>query len=957
MRRIFLYLNLALIISACEGQIVKNEKFKLGLKGKDVVVERNDGSLLEFKPIFTVIYSEENPGKKLRYGDFGYNKKPYEEIGVRYHIPTWGKSEKVIIDPKEHVMDGFNPEIDRGLEENRTSNMFNAGISKTLIAEDVVVNGDLIQWIFPKNNLGVLKAYVTINQDEDYPSIHFDFTAKKEGYYSIGYIGAPEFDITNCDEIWQSDIWSEKRFPNAPYLSESYRTKLPSTFVSHSGTTYGLVGAPEHIPFMPMPTTNNSQFGVMVRNPKGLAQSSIFSPVLGGVNSKMEANNKYEFKAYMFILKDNIDKAFEECAYNIYNFSDIRRNATTTLNKTFENMVDYCMSKYGAFNEELRGSDYSSDVPGAVKNISGLHPLSIAHVTDNIEIFKKRARPMIEYGLTRERFLFSTNSEIIRDGTSSKLKGPGVPMSDLTTTFTYSKNRMSHFLNVAKKIYKDKVNRSLNLDAMLYGDRWQNSMYLYRATGEKLYLKDAIRKADEYLDERVYKKQTTFSDEHSRGLFFWTSYTNQYMELYLMYLTTGDKKYLDAAYDGIRQYTRFCWVSPKIPESMVTVNVGDSVPRYRSHNRWITMRIPEEAVEAWRVSEHGLTPESTPTSDGHRAIFMANYAPFMMRIAAETGDKFLHDMARNAVIGRYENFPGYHINAGRTTAFEKYDFPLRSFEELNGHTSMHFNHPWSMVASLMDYMMAEAYYASDKKINMKPEYAEGYAYCRSLIYGANSGTFYKDKGVIPYMPKQLLETDNLQLNYIAARGNNKLYVAFTNQYKDEVNATITFDLEKAGIEKDRTYKCQVWKDNIVVEEKTLVNGKINIDVSPKGITAIAIVGAEPMAEFQKSLMTSTPVWSKDFSQIGFHDDQAVIFNMGKGLSSVYFMTAANNDIFNKVTVKYSFNEGEWQSVSRVGYPYEFTIDINDNTKIIEYQFEGLDLNGKTIKSKIGTLSK
>ncbi len=87
-----------------------------------------------------------------------------------------------------------------------------------------------------------------------------------------------------------------------------------------------------------------------------------------------------------------------------------------------------------------------------------------------------------------------------------------------------------------------------------------------------------------------------------------------------------------------------------------------------------------------------MTPESTPTCNGHRAVFMPNYAPFMMNIAAETGDDFLHDIARSTVIGRYENFPGYHINAGRTTAFEKYDFPLHSFEELNGHTSMHFHH-------------------------------------------------------------------------------------------------------------------------------------------------------------------------------------------------------------------------------------------------------------------------
>jgi len=39
---------------------------------------------------------------------------------------------------------------------------------------------------------------------------------------------------------------------------------------------------------------------------------------------------------------------------------------------------------------------------------------------------------------------------------------------------------------------------------------------------------------------------------------------------------------------------------------------------------------------------------------------MANYAPWMMRISALTGDALLHDVARSAVVGRYRNFPGYH---------------------------------------------------------------------------------------------------------------------------------------------------------------------------------------------------------------------------------------------------------------------------------------------------------
>ena len=775
----------------------------------------------------------------------------------------------------------------------------------------------------------------------------------------MGFAGAPAYNLAECDEIWQAMIWSEKRFPKGPYLTESYHSQLPATFVASGGVVNGLIGGSEFLPFMPLPTEKNSQFGMLARNPEGLAQSSIYAPVLGGFGSKMKRGDTHHFRAYVYVAKGTIHDAYEEGARNIYGFSDIRKNATVNLNTTFENMVDFCMSRFAEYNDELRGSNYSTDVPGAVKNISGLHPLSIAAVTDNVEIYKKRARPMLEYGITRERFLFATDPKIKRDGTSANLNaGPGVPLSDLSTTYTYSGNRNKYYLDVAKRAYEQKVNRSLNLDAMLYGDRWQNAMYLYRATSDQRFLDEAIAKGEAYLKERVLTEQADFSDPHSRGMFFWTSYANQFMELYLMYKTSGDERFLDAAHDGARHYARYCWMSPRIPNGQVTVNIGGKVPRYRNHKKFIEMRIPEETVDAWRVSEHGLTPESSPTCNGHRGIFMAHHAPFMMQIAADTEDRFLHDVARNAVIGRYECFPGYHINKGRTTAFEKRDFAWRSFLELNGHTSMHFNHPWSHAAMLMDYLMAEAYYYSGRKIRMHAEYAEGYAYCRSFVYGAKSGQFYEDDNVIPYMPSGLLDIDDIQLNYIAGRGNGKLYVALTNQSNEAIETKIRFDLDKAGLQADCNYGCQVWKDGHRASQDAIVsNGVVEVFVSPKGMTALAVVGADPITQFQGSFYSRGTPWTKDFSTVDFHDDQSFILNMGRGLVSAYFMTAANNEVFQDVTVKFRFDGGPWQSASRTGYPYEFTVEVPDEVGRIEYAFVGRKPGVEEVTSPTGVLLK
>lgn len=943
---------------ACTKNNVQHD-FHLVSEGTHIVINRGDHAKVILKPEFTIIYTKQNPKKVKRYVDHGYIKAPHENEGIRYHVPVWGKPETIKINPNMHIMDGFNPEIDRQLGEGQTSNMFLAGDTKTIIAEQLIEENGVFKWVFPENEELQLEATVSIEKGDSFPSIKFNFTALKNGYFSVGYSGAPATDIKNVDEIWQAMIWSEKRFPNGPYITESYHSSLPATFITKEMTTYGMIGAPEYVPFMPMPNDKNSQFGMAVRNLNGLAQSTIYSPVLGGINSKMNKGKKHSFKTFVYLNKGTISDAFKEGAEKIYAFKDIRKNSTVSLNTTFENMVNYTMTKHAQFNPVLKGSNYVTDVPGAVKNISGLHPLTIAVVTDHKKMYRERALPMLQFGLTRNRFLFSTNKKIKRDGTTSLLGGPGVPLSDLTTTYTFSGDKMSHFLEISKNIYEEKIQRSLNLDVLLDGGRWQNAMYLYRATHEKKYLDEAIQKADIYLADRVNTIQTSPNDPYSRGMFFWTSYTNQFMELYLMYLTTGKKRYLDAAHKGARAYTKFCWVSPKIPEGEVLLNKGGLVPRYsfRSSDQYPTMKMAEEMVPAWRVSEHGLTPESAPTSKGHRGIFMTHHAPFMMRIAAETKDTFLHDMARNAVIGRYENFPGYHMNSGRTNAYEKFDFPLQDIKYLNGHTSMHYNHPLSHVTMLLDYMMAEAYYKSNKAIDMNPEYSEGYAYCRSLIYGINKGTFYEDENVMPFMPEKLMAIDHHQVNYISARGNQKLYVAYTNQCNEDVKTTVIFDPEKSGIIKEKEYVVEIWIDNKKAENTLIKDGKITINIAPKGMTAIAINKVTPKIEFQNNFYSKTKPWIKDFDEMNFYDAKAVIFNMGKGLTDAYFMISANNDVFESVRLKYKENNGNWQTVTRKGYPYEFSIPLADQVKRIDYLFEGVRSNGRIVKSNIGNLIK
>lgn len=930
-------------------------------RDNSITVKSPDGAVLTYKPEFIVFESDKDPHKQLRRGDFDFEKDEYNQDGLMYNVPTWGKADNFKLDNNQHIEDGFNPEQDRAYGEDRTANYFRSAPHVKVLASSSLERNDSIFWQFDENPDFSISAVVTTS-DGGYPKISMTFVPKKDGWFSTGFSGTPQCDPDMTEEIWQPHIWTEKRFPNDAFLSEAFRLPVPGTMMTYGGVTNGVFADPVYVPFTALtPSSDSSKFGAMIRNEDGNAQSLLFAPVLGNEDSKMEAGSEFVFDMYLYQSESDIRTAYEEIARNLCKFSDFRENSTCNLNTTISNMIDFVQSPYAMFIDSLRGFNYSTDVPGAVKNISGLHPLETAILADDEHLFKRMARPMLEYGLSRERFLFSTNDKVKGQGTSSRLDGPGVPPSDLLTAYIYSGDRIDYMFDTAKELYDTKAVKSLNLGSYTFEDRWINSLSLYKATGNKDYLDQAVADCDEYLESRVYRKQTAFDDRYSIGWFFWTSFTNQWMELLQMYDATGYERYLKAAEEGAMYYTQFCWMLPVVPDGTIKVNQGGNVPVYGFRNnpkKYNFMKSPETDFEAWKLSEIGLTPESSGTSSGHRAIFMAHHAPFMMRIAAETGNRFLHDVARNAVAGRYECFPGYHINTGRTNVYEMKDFAYRPQKDLNAHTSIHYNHIPSFLAMLWDYLFADFYYMSDRNIDFPYEYSEGYAYCRSLVFGAHPGKFYDEENVMPYMPSDIVKVSDIQANYLTAYGNGKLYLALSNQSDRDIEVKVDFDQEKSFIDPSLEYTCKVWSQNEPSEQLKVNNGSIVLPLMAKGITAIAIDGVDVKPAFQSIFgKENGPKWKKNYTSVGFEDDRAVLFDFGDALRSVYVWNEADNSRFSKVILHYSIDGEPEKTMIEIGYPYEFTVELTENAENFSYWFEGITPSGKTEKSGKGTLEK
>jgi hypothetical protein len=372
------------------------------------------------------------------------------------------------------------------------------------------------------------------------------------------------------------------------------------------------------------------------------------------------------------------------------------------------------------------------------------------------------------------------------------------------------------------------------------------------------------------------------------------------------------------------------------------------------------MTAPEERVPAWRLSEIGLTPESSGTMSGHRAIFMANYAPWMLRLAALTGDQLLHDVARSAVVGRYRNFPGYHINTARTTIYEQAGYPLRPHRELSVN-SFHYNHIWPHLSLLLDYLVTDAFARSKGAIDFPSRFIEGYAYLQNKFYGDRPGKFFDRTDATLWLPRRLLTTGSVELNHLSARGRTGLYLAFTNQSPEPVTTDVTLNASVLPQISERIYRIRLLARSDAGSAAAEVrNGRFQVMVPPMGLTAVEIEGLTITPRFQSRLLAadSSHAWSVDYAELPYGNARAMILNFGPAAQTAYVYLQADESRFKQVTLTYSVSgDAAKHIVTDAVYPYEFTVPLAADATEFTFQLSGVTVDDRTPSSTHVTLRK
>ncbi len=933
---VFIFLNINFFEARAQ---LNNDQYEIQLlKNASVSVKhKQSGKVFILSPEFTIMNRADDP--MIKFTGFAGSEKFAPHANNFIRLPYWQKHGS-----KEPVAD-----------------FFEAAKPVQIKAKTGKAGANSIEWSFPNNKQFSITAALSLPDGINEPVISFTFVPKTDGYYSIGYTGMPEVSGKEIDAIWQPFVWQEKRFPEKSFLSTEDLSSLPGTMVEKDGMTYGLFADPSVIPFR-LPNKTNSKFGVLIRNQKGNAQPMVFAPVLGNKDSELHTGEPYSFKFRVFAFEGNQPNAFLYAAKNIFGFKDYRENVYGNLNQTIENMIDFEMDDvYARWSADMKGFDYSTDVKQTVKNVSGLHPLSAAIITDNKGIYTRRALPMIEYLMSREKYLFSIDKNETHQQPSSKMTGPAIEVSELAALDIFYKGQSPVFKYFADSL--SHTTRKLNLTKDSKGDSWPSLLALYKMTGNADYLKEAKQKADEYIDQCITHKQADFSDASTeQSAMFWTDYSPLWIELLNLYEETHDKKYLDGAAEGAKLYMQYVWFYPVIPDSSLLIN-KNGIVQYRGgaavRDGIPAMPASPQEVPAWRLSQIGLTPEASNTLAGNPAIFLTSYAPHLLRLAYYTKNDFFRSVARSAVIGRYSNYPGYTITGEFNNVYARPDYPLRYQHEVS-YNQFYYNHVWPQIAMLFDYLISDAYVSSEGKINFPDEFAEGYAYLKSNVYGIGTGSFYDDKNVHLWLPRQILKANNEQVNYLTGYGNNKFYIALLNQSNDEIDVEVEINPELVPVNPSGVHTSRLWIDNQSSTTSKVVNGKIKVHLSAKGIAAVAIDDVPVTTQFQQTILpkagnkpdeNSYKIIASPFGKIS-----SAIISFGE-LSNAYIWLEASDENVKKATLEYRLGTNNWIKVQDDKYPFEFSIPLKEEDKMIEWKVEAESSGGQTNSSANITLQR
>ena len=874
--------------------------------------------------------------------------------------------------------------------------------------DDLYMMGDM-NWIVPKKAVQTSANSVTVtfenefatlteewslqNGDEE-PRISMTIKAKKRGSYSVAIPSHDNYSENEYDYAFLPMQYRGHGIPETALLTtEQYMftpmvsVSLPkeNSVVSGKSITYGFAVEPSWIPLRWV-YNDNYKFGATLRMPSVSASGSVapvlVAPAQGSEDCLMNNGDTYNFKYRPIYRTDDWYSSFDHVLSDIYEFRDYRENYYNSVTDAILNTTEVMMDDdYGGWDDNVMGH-WNMEGRTITSSASPLEAVQRFMLTDDVEILRERTIPTIINALTRNSHFksdtLSGGSQTGYVGSSSswptKIKGP---------SSTYGAGVYGGFdamsggaLPYARELAELKVSdiKSTSDDPKNISDL----VSMYKYTQDSKYLELATQIADNYLKvmkQDIYKKTPVdFSS------FAYISYMPNIAALMDIYDVTKEQRFLDAAEYAGQVVLSLIWTvgidGTRTSENMTITKDYLSERNFMpNHNFWwhgeeqwrpgtndgdpgecsVSVHpmlqagfndLKDETVPAWVPSRVGIGLEQPSTFYRESLdMIMSNWAGDMMRLAEYTDNDLFEAAARNAIVGRFGTYSGYYVN--RFVTYQMKENYLK--ETPVDFTGVYWHHIPPFLSMIEDFIVSQAWNWSNKKIDFPFVRQRGYAYFNNNQYGYEPGRFFDEENMWLWIDEGIVETNNNNADWIAARKDGVLGVAFMNAKNSEITVKATLG-EKA--DSDYSGTVYLYKADGSVTSTTATKGVFNVTLPAHGLVAALIYTDDVSAPSYANVTYEN--LSSDKGTMVQHTDvtgSGMILQLTPDRYFAHVYVTDTPDVVSKIVVKYTFgNDSTVHTATDNQYPYECIIEATDVSKNINYTVETYNTSGTLINT-------
>lgn len=860
--------------------------------------------------------------------------------------------------------------------------VYKAGNAVWLIPNDFIVSDNKITLKYPENNYVDFTSLWELDTKHA-PKVIFDANIKVAGAYSFGSFeggGFKDYDFAMIPFRVMSKRVEEER----GLTTQQFATTPMSTYTlaenneySSNKVTKGVVVDPAWIPVM-WNYAENNKFGLASFDASGTYSGGVFAPLFGMDDCKFKSGDSYKFSYRVISEVSDWFDSYKRIATELFEFDDYRSNYYTSLNEAIYNTVDLMMEDdLSGWNDNAKAF-YNMESSYMATNANPMALLQAYQLTENKELLEKRAIPTVANLLTRPNLHMNwTLNKPLFDWGSHEIGSPikYYNLNVMGGVYEQMGGTLPWLLNYSlEKAEKGTVNETASAVAP-----FMNDLHLYKYTGDKNYLDKAIAAADEYLEKVVYAPKTVMPKD---TVFIYSGYYPSLSSLLDIYDVTKEQRFLDAAeYTGrwISAMVQIAGVDSTKRNQIIHVNEPEDVAvrwqggkgDHLSSTFWwhgdviwrqgttpgnpadtdkayALMREHVEDVPLWVASNAGLGIEQVVTFNGSSYITMQCWAGDMVRLSHLTGEEYFETVARNAIVGRFGGYSGYYLQRFWTYYMQpEYGFNGPDF------TNIYWHHIPQFYAMLCDFLINQITVKTDNNVMFPALRQQGYAYFDSNQYGYAPGKFYDEDGMWLWLAEDTVAPDSIQINWLAARKDGVMGIAFMNEDHVDTTTTITLGSKVPG-GSDYTGSAVLYDENGDIGTVDVVNGVFTLTVPAKGFRAVKLNIPEVKAPGYASVNYNATAANVGATVSEHTNGKGYVLQMSPDKYFAYVYTTTNQQKIKSATLTYTVNDVTKTEIATV-YPFEFIVQVDDPKAEFIYTLSETALDGTVTELGGGTL--